>query len=73
MIATVNPATGEIVARFDTLSETELDEKLARATEVYRTWRHTTFAERAKCMCRVADILEADKDDFARLERGNTV
>ena len=29
MIATVNPATGEIVARFDTLSETELDEKQA--------------------------------------------
>ncbi|MEO8369367.1 MAG: NAD-dependent succinate-semialdehyde dehydrogenase [Candidatus Solibacter sp.] len=67
MIATVNPATGEILARFDALSEAELDEKLARATEVFRFWRYTTFAERAACMSRIVDILEADADDFARL------
>ena len=30
MIATINPATGEIVATFDALSEAQLDEKLAR-------------------------------------------
>src|SRR3954451_16264266 len=76
MIATVNPATGEIVARFDALSEAELDEKLARATEVYRTWRRTTFAERAACMSRAAEILECDKYAFARLmtiEMGKTL
>jgi len=76
MIATVNPATGEIVARFDALSEAELDERLERATEVFQFWRHTTFAERAACMCRAAEILEADQDVFARLmtlEMGKTL
>ncbi|MEO8594654.1 MAG: NAD-dependent succinate-semialdehyde dehydrogenase [Candidatus Solibacter sp.] len=67
MIATVNPATGEIVARFDTLTEAEVDEKVARAAEVFRSYRHTAFAERAGWMLRAAEILEADKDSFARL------
>ena len=31
MIATVNPATGDCLATFDTLTESQLDEKLARA------------------------------------------
>src|SRR5664280_2831630 len=33
MIATINPATGEIVARFDSLTESQLDEKLAAARQ----------------------------------------
>src|SRR3954453_15392524 len=67
MIATVNPATGEIVARFDALSEAELDERLDAATEVFRFWRHTSFPERAACMRRLAEILEVDADEYARL------
>ena len=30
MIASINPATGDIVATFDSLTESQLDEKLAR-------------------------------------------
>ena len=37
MIASINPATGEIVATFDSLTESQLDEKLARAAEAFRT------------------------------------
>jgi succinate-semialdehyde dehydrogenase/glutarate-semialdehyde dehydrogenase len=67
MIATVNPATGERVASFDPLTESQLEEKLASAAEAFRTWRHTTFAERAGWMLRAAEILEAEKDAFARI------
>jgi succinate-semialdehyde dehydrogenase/glutarate-semialdehyde dehydrogenase len=67
MIATVNPATGDCVATFDSLTESQLDEKLARAAEAFRTYRHTTFAERAAWMQRAAEILEAEKDAFARI------
>src|ERR1035441_6781921 len=67
MIATINPATGEIVARFDSLTESQLDEKLARAAEAFRAYRHTTFAERAAWMRRAAEILEAEKDAFGRI------
>src|SRR5205823_1098293 len=34
-IATVNPATGELVRSFDALSDEELDRKLARAAEAF--------------------------------------
>jgi succinate-semialdehyde dehydrogenase/glutarate-semialdehyde dehydrogenase len=67
MIATVNPATGDCLATFDTLTESQLDEKLARAAEAFLTYRRTTFAERAGWMSRAAEILEAEKDAFARI------
>jgi succinate-semialdehyde dehydrogenase / glutarate-semialdehyde dehydrogenase len=67
MIATVNPATGDCLATFDALTETQLDEKLERAAEAFRTYRRTTFAERAAWMQRAAEILEAEIDAFARI------
>jgi succinate-semialdehyde dehydrogenase/glutarate-semialdehyde dehydrogenase len=67
MIATVNPATGDCLATYDTLTESQLDEKLARAAAAFLSYRHTTFAERAAWMGRAADILEAEKDAFARI------
>jgi succinate-semialdehyde dehydrogenase/glutarate-semialdehyde dehydrogenase len=67
MIATVNPATGDCLATFDTLTESQLDEKLARAAAAFLTYRRTTFAERAGWMSRAAEILEAEKDAFARI------
>jgi succinate-semialdehyde dehydrogenase/glutarate-semialdehyde dehydrogenase len=67
MIATVNPATGEIVAKFDSLTESQLDEKLARAAEAFRAYRHTTLAERAVWMRRAAEILETEQDALARI------
>ena len=67
MIATVNPATGESWPRSTPLTESQLDEKLARAAEAFRTYRRTTFAERAGWMSRAAEILESEKDAFARI------
>ena len=67
MIASINPATGEVVATFDSLTESQLNEKLARATEAFRTYRHTTLAERAGWMRRAAEILETEQDAFARI------
>src|ERR1035437_10679101 len=72
MIATINPATGDCLATFDPLTESQLDEKLARAAEAFRTYRHTTFAERAAWMRRAAEILETEKDAFARIDRKST-
>jgi succinate-semialdehyde dehydrogenase/glutarate-semialdehyde dehydrogenase len=76
MIATVNPATGDCLKTFEPLTEAQLEEKLALAAEAFRTYRRTTFAERAGWMRRAAEILEAEKDAFARimtLEMGKTL
>ena len=67
MIATVNPATGETIATFDPLTESQLEEKLARADAAFRSYRRTAFRERARCMTRAAEILEAEQDALARI------
>jgi succinate-semialdehyde dehydrogenase / glutarate-semialdehyde dehydrogenase len=67
MIASINPATGETVATFDALTDTGLEEKLARSAQAFRTYRCTTFAERAGWMSRAAEILENERDAFGHI------
>ena len=64
-IATVNPATGETIKTFDPLSIEELEARLARAAEAFRSYRLTTFAQRAGWMRAAADILDRDADAVA--------
>src|SRR3984957_2224566 len=74
-IATVNPATGETIKTFEPLSDARLEEKLHRAACAFAAFRNTSFASRAALMLRAAEILEADKQDVARVmttEMGKT-
>jgi succinate-semialdehyde dehydrogenase/glutarate-semialdehyde dehydrogenase len=64
-IATVNPATGETIKAFDPLSVEELDARLARADEAFRSYRLTTFAQRGEWLQAAADILEKEADAIA--------
>ena len=66
-IATVNPATAEILAIFEPLSEAETKEKVRLAAEAFRIFRHTSFAERARILLRVAEILETEREEFSHL------
>jgi succinate-semialdehyde dehydrogenase/glutarate-semialdehyde dehydrogenase len=75
-IATVNPATGETIKTFDSLSVEELDAKLARADEAFQRYRLTTFAERAGWMRAAGDILDKEADAIAAVmttEMGKTL
>ena len=75
-IATINPATGELVREFDELTHELLEQKLQRAAETFRAYRLTSYDERAVLLRRVADILEADAEQLARvatLEMGKTL
>lgn len=66
-IATVNPATAEILASFEPLSDAEIDQKLEAAAEASRAARYTSFRERARILLRVAAILKAESEQFSRL------
>ena len=75
-IASINPATGETLQTFEPLSQQQLDAKLQLAHETFRNYRRNSFAERAQMMLRAAEILEAEKKDFARvmtLEMGKPI
>ena len=66
-IATINPATGETIKTFEELSDAEIDHKIALAAETFQTFRTTSFAERATMMARAGQILDDEKEAFARL------
>ncbi len=66
-IATINPATGETLQTFESLTQSQLDEKLELAANTFRTYRSTSFAEREALMLRAAEILESDKSRLAQL------
>jgi succinate-semialdehyde dehydrogenase / glutarate-semialdehyde dehydrogenase len=66
-IASVNPATGEVLKTFEPLTPEQIEAKLQLATAAFRAHRRTSFAERAAKMLRAAEILEKEKDECARL------
>jgi succinate-semialdehyde dehydrogenase/glutarate-semialdehyde dehydrogenase len=75
-IASINPASREVVKTFPELSDAEIEKKLQKAMGAFAKHRHTTFAERAKSMRKAAEILEAEKELFGRmmtLEMGKTL
>ncbi|MFD5539646.1 NADP-dependent succinic semialdehyde dehydrogenase [Streptomyces sp. NPDC127079] len=65
-IATVNPANGETLETFEPMDEDELERRLELAEATFRTYRTSSFAERARLLHRAADLLDADLDDIAR-------
>jgi succinate-semialdehyde dehydrogenase/glutarate-semialdehyde dehydrogenase len=66
-IATVNPATGELIKKFEALTDAQVEEKVRRATDTFSTYRKVPFAQRARMMIKAAEILETEKDTFGRL------
>jgi succinate-semialdehyde dehydrogenase/glutarate-semialdehyde dehydrogenase len=67
MITSINPATGESLRTFDELTETQIEDKLARAQAAYESYRWTSFADRARWLNRAAEILESEKDRLGRI------
>ncbi|MET7983612.1 NADP-dependent succinic semialdehyde dehydrogenase [Streptomyces sp. NPDC005281] len=66
-IATVNPASGETLKTYDALGAEEIERRLATADATFRTYRTTSFAERARLMHRAADLLDEDVRDIGRV------
>lgn len=66
-ITSTNPATGEVIATFDSLDEQQLDERIQRADAAFRRHRASSLNDRARRMIRVAEILESGDDEFGRL------
>jgi succinate-semialdehyde dehydrogenase/glutarate-semialdehyde dehydrogenase len=74
-IATVNPATGQVLKTFESLSDAQLEEKLQKAADTFLRYRKVPFAERARMMLNAATMLEKDKEHCARVmttEMGKT-
>jgi succinate-semialdehyde dehydrogenase/glutarate-semialdehyde dehydrogenase len=74
-IATVNPSTGELVKSFEALTDSQLEAKIQKAADTFLTYRNVPFAERARKMMKAAEVIESEKENYARVmttEMGKT-
>ncbi|MET8279564.1 NADP-dependent succinic semialdehyde dehydrogenase [Micromonospora sp. NPDC005174] len=74
-IATTNPATGQVLKTYEAMSTEQLDAAIERTDLAYRHLRGTGVDERARWMNAAADLLDAERDEIARImttEMGKT-
>ena len=72
----INPATGEVVATFDELSDDALEDAIEDAFRTFHRHRRTSLEERSRKMHAAAEILENEKQEWARIateEMGKTL
>ena len=66
-IATINPATGELLRSFTPLGASEIEAKIAAARRGFEANREMSFAERGDRLRRCADLLDQRKRDLGTL------
>ncbi|PYR86994.1 MAG: NADP-dependent succinic semialdehyde dehydrogenase [Acidobacteria bacterium] len=75
-IASINPATGQVLKTFEPLSDAQIEKKLQLAADTFSKFRKLSFSERARMMARAGEILEVEKEALGRLmttEMGKTL
>jgi succinate-semialdehyde dehydrogenase/glutarate-semialdehyde dehydrogenase len=66
-IESVNPTTGEHLHSFAPESEAVVEQKLTRAAAAFADWRRRPVAARAQVIARAGEILDGERQTFARL------
>lgn len=66
-LRSVNPATEELIQEFEPYSAERVEEALSRAASTFRSWRKTSFRQRADLLLSLAARLRGKKADLARL------
>ncbi len=67
MIASLNPATGELVQQFTAHTDAQVEAALATADRAQRGWRQRSLQERAGLLMAVAQLLRERKAQYAAL------
>ena len=67
MIQSLNPATGQVLRRFDPLTPQAVQNKLELAASAARTYAGETLEHRRFWMRRLALLLESDREELATL------
>jgi phenylacetaldehyde dehydrogenase len=67
---TYNPATGEVLAEIAEGDREDIDRAVKSARRAFDSgpWRKMTASERGRLIWKLADLLEANRDEFAYLE-----
>lgn len=68
----LNPRTGETILRLPEASSSQIDRAVEAARKAFVGWSRTTPAERSNLLLKIADRIEREAEEFARLESLNT-
>jgi succinate-semialdehyde dehydrogenase/glutarate-semialdehyde dehydrogenase len=63
----INPTTGQVIATYPEHQPEEVADIIDRVAQAFESWRRRPFASRTHLMWRLADVLEAHKEEWARL------
>lgn len=66
-----NPATGEVILEIAEASPAQVDAAVLAADSAFAEWGQTTPKARAECLLKLADSIEQNALEFARLESQN--
>ncbi len=65
--STINPATEEKIADFDTMAKTDVLAILKKTHDAFTDWKQTSTHDRAKLFRNLADVLRKNKQKYAAL------
>jgi aldehyde dehydrogenase (NAD+) len=68
----VDPATGSVLGPVGRGGEREVDAAVGAAARVQRAWAATSPEHRSGVLTRLADLIDRDRDELARLESEDT-
>ncbi|GAB2669194.1 aldehyde dehydrogenase [Gordonia jinhuaensis] len=66
--ASVNPATGDVLAEVASCDAADVDAAVAAARRAFPGWSATSAFDRGRILCRLADLIERDVEELALLE-----
>lgn len=66
-IKSINPFNNELVKEFEVMSNDQVDQIVDKADEAFKSWKNTSFDERAKIIHKVASIMRDRKQELGKL------
>jgi aminobutyraldehyde dehydrogenase len=67
----LNPATGEVIAEVPSAGIEDVDRAVAAAESAWETWREKTPRDRMELLLKLADVIDENAEELARLESLN--
>jgi phenylacetaldehyde dehydrogenase len=67
-LAVINPANGQTIAQIADANQADVDRAVDSARQGFTNWSRTSPAARAGVLFKLADLLEANREELAQLE-----
>jgi betaine-aldehyde dehydrogenase len=71
-LATLNPHDNSVIAEVAMAGHADVDKAVAAATRAFPAWARMAAADRGRILLRLADLIEANTEELARLESLDT-